>query len=216
MRTLLATALCTAVAVLAVPRVAQAEINRCHAADGTLVFTDQSCDLLGTTYKLTAAYQPGTDVRRPGKSLRGRLLPRFGIGCAAHSPEGMRSAVKMAIDSGDPNQLSALIDWNGTKRRPAMETMRRLQHIVSRPVVAVELGGSSEFDLQPAMAMTTASWGDSTTQARVGAIDAAGTYAAQPAGLPSLHILRAHGESTPMEHTRFALVRDAGCVWLRP
>lgn len=203
-------------AVLAAPHAARAEINRCQSRDGTPVFTDQSCDLLGTTYKLSTAYQPGTDVRRPGKPLAGRLMPKFGIGCAAQSPEGMRSAVRLAIESGDPNQLSALIDWNGTRRKAAMGVMRRLQHIVSRPAVAVELGGESYEYSALTSPMTTVSTSAGASYGSVGTIDADRTYTVRPTGLPTLHVLRAHGSETSMEQTRFQIVRDAGCLWLRP
>jgi hypothetical protein len=203
-------------AAFCAPKSVQAEINRCQSRDGTPVFTDQSCDLLGQTYKLSAAYQPGTDVRRPGRALSGRLMPKFGIGCAAQSPEGMRSAVRLAIESGDPNQLSALIDWNGTRRKAAMGVMSRLQHLVSRPAVAIELGGESYEYSALTSPMTTVSRGDGSSYGSVGTIDAARTYTVRPTGLPTLHVLRAHGDEPSMEHARFQIVRDAGCLWLRP
>ena len=216
MRTSFVIAILALGAAVLAPSAANAEIHRCQSRDGTPVFTDQSCDLLGQTYKLSTAYQPGTDVRRPGKPFAGRLMPKFGIGCAARSPEGMRSAVRLAIESGDPNQLSALIDWNGTRRKAAMGVMRRLQHIVSRPAVAVELGGESYEYSSLTSPMTTVSHGNGASYGHVGAIQSERSYTVRPTGLPTLHVLRAHGSESPMEHSRFQIVRDAGCLWLRP
>ncbi|HET9482959.1 MAG TPA: hypothetical protein VFO79_03300, partial [Xanthomonadales bacterium] len=50
--------LCLAVAA-ATPRNATATtVNRCESADGTLVFTDQQCHLLGVAYGLDGGSEP--------------------------------------------------------------------------------------------------------------------------------------------------------------
>lgn len=184
-----------AVAALAMPPAATARVNRCTASDGTAVFTDQDCHLMGTAYRLADAYDARPAVRRPGAMQGTGGVSRFGVGCAARSPEGLRSAVRAAVDSGDANQLAGLYDWNGAGRGHAMDVMRRMQRLVARASLAVELDADAGPYDAPALPGETALTG--------------------VAGPPSIHVLRAHGAPGPNDAVRFEIVRDAGCLWLR-
>ena len=173
-------------------------VNRCESADGTLVFTDQKCHLLGVAYGLDGGGEP---VRRgrPGMQRTGAApgSMRFGIGCAARSPEGMLGAVKRAIESGDVNQLAGLYDWNGASRGHAMGVVRRMQRIVKRDLLTVEFDYA---DYAPTFSLESASL----------AFD----RPARPA-LPGVVVAHyAWGKGTASEGERFSMTRDAGCIWL--
>jgi hypothetical protein len=178
----------------AAPLAAQT-IHRCEAEDGMLVFTDQQCHLLGTAYGLESEpvrARPG--MRRTGVSGSGL---RFGIGCAARSPEGLLGAVKREIESGDVNQLAGLYDWNGANRAHAMGVVRRMQRLVKRDLLTVEFDYA---DYAPTFTFEQASQ----------VFD----RPARPA-LPDIVVAHyAWGRGGASEGERFSTTRAAGCVWL--
>ena len=195
LRILLASAVLACVA----PPVAATTIHRCESSNGTLVFTDQECHLLGTAYRIDGGGEP---VRRARPGMQ-RVDPsrgggfRFGVGCAARSPEGMLGALRLAIESGDVNQLSGLYDWNGASRASAMNVVRRMQRIVKRDLLTIEFDYA---DYAPTYSFTNAS------------LDLA--QPAKPA-LPDLVVAHyAFGTGGASEGERFSLRRDNGCIWL--
>lgn len=187
-----------AVAAATSPDAGASAINRCESADGTLVFTDQQCHLLGVAYGLDGASEPVRRAR-PGMQRVGAAAGgmRFGIGCAARSPEGMLTAVKRAIESGDVNQLAGLYDWNGADRGHAMGIVRRMQRIVKRDLLTVEFDYA---DYAPTFTFQNAS------------LDIG--RPARPA-LPGVVVAHyAWGEGGASQGERFSMTRDAGCIWL--
>lgn len=181
------------------PRSSAATIHRCEASNGVLVFTDQQCHLLGTAYRIDGGDEPVRRAR-PGMQRvdhsRGGGF-RFGVGCAARSPEGMLSALRLAIESGDVNQISGLYDWNGAKRSHAMGVVKRMQRIVKRDLLTIEFDYA---DYAPTYRFSNAS------------LDLA--EPAKPA-LPDLVVAHyAWGKGGGSEGERFSLRRDNGCIWL--
>ena len=182
------------------PSVSAQTIHRCESASGGLVFTDQDCHLLGTAYRIDAG---GESVRRarPGMQRVAQGGPRsfrFGVGCAARTPEGMLGAVRSAIESGDVNQLAGLYDWNGANRRHAMGVVRRMQNIVKRDLLTIEFDYA---DYEPTFALHDIATGPAPA-------------AAKPA-LPDVVVAHyAWGEGGSSDGERFSLTRDSGCIWL--
>lgn len=120
--------------LLALPlcAIANAEINRCVALDGVLVFTDQSCASLGIA-KRGDAPMPR---RRVGAASAASTLS---FGCVARSPEGLRVAVIDAMDRRDFNALAGLYNFDGRSRQTAAGVVRRLQRMARQPAMEVEL-----------------------------------------------------------------------------
>jgi hypothetical protein len=201
--TLLFALLAPALAGLILSATANAAIHECSMPDGTPTFTDQPCSGLGKVYRLS-----GTDVerRRPGRSVipsvaRENERSRFGVGCAARSPQTLVGAVKVALQSGNVNELAGLYDWNGMSRPRAMEQMNRLTKIAQRAPLDVMLESGN------------ASWDYAVVES-----DGIRAYEGVPPpepGLPSVRIDQyAAGGDDLLDTTRFPITRDSGCVWL--
>jgi hypothetical protein len=199
MKSMPAVAALLAIAAFAPERAAAGgTINRCEGRDGTLVFTDQQCHLLGVSYALGGDPQP---VRRARPGMQRVAAAnggfRFGIGCAARTPEGMIGAVRRALESGDANQLSGLYDWNGASKGHANGVMRSFQKLVQRDLLTVE------FDYE-----------DYTIDGLYEGLEGSSSAPAQPA-LPDVVVAHyAWGEGGTSEHRRFELTRSKGCIWL--
>ena len=117
--------------LLALPlcAIANAEINRCVAPDGVLVFTDQSCEALGIAERGNA----------PIPRRRVGAASKLSVGCAARSPEGLRVAVIDAMDRRDFNALAGLYNFDGRSRQTAAGVVRRLERMARQPAKEVEL-----------------------------------------------------------------------------
>lgn len=120
--------------LLALPlcAIANAEINRCVALDGVLVFTDQSCESLGIAERGNAPIPR----RRVGAAS---AASKLSFGCAARSPEGLRVAVIDAMERRDFNALAGLYNFDGRSRQTAAGVVRRLQRMARQPATEVEL-----------------------------------------------------------------------------
>jgi hypothetical protein len=176
-------ALEVALLVFAATGVADAsEINRCVALDGVLVYTDRPCVELGTAARATTMPR-----RRVGSAPPASALSR---GCAASSPEGMRSAVMDALDRRDFNALSGLYNFDGRSSWTAAPVVRRLERMAKRSAFEVELvpvETESLFDV----------------------------LIADPSVLPTLRVVQPGGAADgPVSVGSFRLLRSAGCLWL--
>lgn len=169
---------------------AQAAINRCMGLDGVVVYTDRTCESLG------AAERPDTGVfasapiprRRVGSAGNSRRL--VGFGCAANSPEALRSAVVDALDHGDFNALSGLYNFDGRSRQNAAAVVRRLERMAKRTAAEVEL-----------IAVETETWFD--------------VPLADTSLMPKLRVVQgSQGGAGPLSIESFTLARSAGCLWL--
>lgn len=172
---------------------AQAAINRCMGLDGVVVYTDRACESLG------AAERPDTGVfasapiprrRVGGSGSTGSSRRLVGFGCAANSPEALRSAVVDALNHGDFNALSGLYNFDGRSRQNAAAVVRRLERMAKRTVAEVEL-----------IAVETETWFD--------------VPLADTSLMPKLRVVQSsQGGAGPLSIESFSLARSAGCLWL--
>ncbi len=103
-------------------------LHRCVDANGGPIFSDQPCEDLGAKVRSEAA--PAS-----GAASTGRLHVRS----CARTPDGLLRGLKIALATGDVNQLSAFYHWPGIGSAEADEILKRMQEIVARPLVSAEL-----------------------------------------------------------------------------
>ena len=124
-----------AAAYVAPPGSAYAQVRRCSASDGTLVYTDRKCEDIGAVERRIAA---------PAGSLyRASRRPS----CARNVAD-LGYELGSALNSGDVNQVAGLYDWAGMATSNAYRVMDRLQVIASRTLVDVQpmySGGANEY-----------------------------------------------------------------------
>ena len=102
----------------------QAQVRRCTAADGTLVFTDRRCEDVGAVARLPHAV-PGVAASAPLRN-----------GCS-HNLQDLVYELTSAIDSRDVNRFAGVYYWPGMSTGSGYAVMDRLQAIVQRPLVDV-------------------------------------------------------------------------------
>lgn len=197
-QTLISLLCLSALAFAGLSKPAQAgTINRCKDAAGQQVFTDTACAAMGMEARMPVARQrPGrhdgaTDTRTAAVGS----ASRFGIGCQARSPDGMRHALSDAIATGDVNAVSGLYQWQGKNRSSAMATMRQLRDLTVKPVVAIEIDQAYP-GAAPANAITLFEMPERQA-------------------LPMLRVdQHAYHDGGPIRSTTFRLAEGAGCLWL--
>lgn len=171
------------------PQSAGAQVRRCSAGDGSLIYTDRKCDDIGATER---AYTPG---------IAGLGGGRYNRGCAT-SVQDLAYSLGSAIQSGDVNQLAGLYDFTGASTASGYRLMERLALIAKRPLV----------DVQPMYS------GGADPYSGIVEFDEDGGVIQKPAAKPRLIGLRveqtlANG-STP-SRTVFGLRKNMGCWWVR-
>ncbi len=175
---------------LALPHVVQAQVRRCTAGDGSLIYTDRKCDDIGATERIAS---------NPIAGISGSRLYR---GCA-RSVQDLAYSLGNAIQSGDVNQLAGVYDWTGTSTSNGYRLMSRLDAIAKRPLV----------DVQPMYSGGQ----DPYSNSGILEFDEDGSFIQRPVARPRLIGLRveqtlANG-STP-SRTVFGLRRNMGCWWV--
>jgi hypothetical protein len=110
--------------------------------------------------------------------------------CAASMGE-LRQSVADAFATRDPNRLAALMLWGGYGKQSAATQIQGLGQLMKRPLLGI--GGDSDPP-------TDADGGDAPTPRE----DALIVKTASNDGSGSAH------------ETRFAVIRQSGCLWLRP
>ena len=176
------------------PRVAQAQVRRCTAADGSLVFTDRKCQDIGASERLQPPPPAGMGASYPG-SYRSTC---------ARSVQDLAWALSSAIQSGDANQVAGVYDWSGMSSSNAYRLMERLDLIARRPLV----------DVQPMYAGGTNEYGDGVVEFD----EQTGEVVARPQRKPRLIGLRVEqtlANGTTPSRTVFGLRRNLGCWWVR-
>jgi hypothetical protein len=114
----------SALLLLALPAVAPAQVRRCALADGTTVFTDQRCDVIGATER--AAPPAATPQLRSYRPACPRTLRDLAL------------EVSSAVESHDVNRLAGVYLWSGVGTREGYALMDRLQAVVDRPFVDLQ------------------------------------------------------------------------------
>ena len=176
------------------PRVAQAQVRRCTAADGSLVFTDRKCQDIGASERLQPPPSAGMGASYPG-SYRSTC---------ARSVQDLAWALSSAIQSGDANQVAGVYDWSGMSSSNAYRLMERLDLIARRPLV----------DVQPMYAGGTNEYGDGVVEFD----EQTGEVVARPQRKPRLIGLRVEqtlGNNSTPSRTVFGLRKNLGCWWVR-
>ncbi|HTA66308.1 MAG TPA: hypothetical protein VK753_12465 [Xanthomonadaceae bacterium] len=163
------------------------DLNRCVGPDGRSVFTDKPCDEVGASVRI----EPPKDTTTPGS----QSTVHVHVHDCARTAQALRDGLQAALVAGDVNKVAALYHWPGIGVAEAEDILKRMQILVARPFVAVELlrrrnTGDAEGD----RAATSA------TSMEASAIDIAQT--------------RSANDPTPM-HTVLALTPYMGCWWVR-
>ena len=179
-------------AAACLPHAAQAQVRRCTAGDGSLIYTDRKCTDIGATER--AYSSPAIGI---SDSHRYR-------GCA-RSVQDLAYELGNAIQMGDANQLAGLYDFSGASTANGYRLMQRLEIIARRPLV----------DVQPMYSGGHDPYGD--PHGGVIEFDEDGTVVPRPAVKPRLVGLRVEqtlaNSSTP-SRTVFGLRRKMGCWWV--
>jgi hypothetical protein len=118
-RTLFPLLLLLGTTVAAVP--ATAQVRRCVAPDGAVVFTDHQCAELGAEERAPARPQVAGN-RHAYK------------GCA-RTVEDLMFEMTTAFDTHDPNRLAGVYHWTGMAGSTAYSILDKLDTMVQRPLV---------------------------------------------------------------------------------
>ena len=180
------------VASLFAPEVVHAQVKRCTAADGSVVYTDRKCDDIGATERLGAMPSAGGAVGSHYRNVCARTV------------QDLVYSFSSALQSGDANQVAGVYDWAGMPTSTAYNVMTRLEAIAKRPLV----------DVQPMYAGGTNAYGDDVIEFD----ETTGEVVTRAPRKPRLIGLRveqtlANG-STP-SRTHFGLRQRMGCWWVR-
>ena len=170
---------------------ARAQVRRCSAGDGTLIYTDRKCEDIGAVERNVAP--------APGSRYRAYRRPT-----CARNVSDLGYELGSALNSGDVNQVAGLYDWAGMSTGNAYRLMDRLQLIASRTLVDVQpmyAGGTNEYGYDVAEF-------DPET----------GAVISKPATKPRLVGLRVEqvlADGHTPSRVSFGLRRRLGCLWLR-
>lgn len=173
------------------PLAASAQVRRCTAGDGSMVYTDRKCEDIGATPRIIS------------NGLSGLYGSHVYRGCAS-SVQDLAYSLSNAIQSGDVNQLAGVYDFSGTSTSSGYRLMDRLAIITKRPLVDVQpmySGGSDPYD----------PYGDSVEFDENGAVIPPRAIKPRLIGLRVEQTL-ANG-STP-SRTVFGLRKNLGCWWV--
>ncbi|HVI58748.1 MAG TPA: hypothetical protein VM619_07715 [Luteimonas sp.] len=180
-------------AALSCPARADAQIRRCTAPDGQVIFTDRACaDVGGTDRPAPAVHSP---------VYGGKPWAR---GCQ-RSLRDLVFEVTTSIDSRDTNRLAGVYDWNGMSNRSGYAVLGRLDAIANRPLLDV-----SPVLPDPQLRMD-AEGGVTVSGVDAQALPGATVVRRAPVAL-RLEQTLSNG-STP-SRTVFGLRRRMGCWWI--
>lgn len=172
---------------------AKAQVKRCAAPGGGVIYTDRNCEDIGSTELLPMRSDgAGVYASRPLRTT------------CARSVQDLAYSLGSAIQSGDVNQVAGVYDWTGTSSSTGYRLMTRLEAIARRPLV----------DVQPMYAGGTNEYGYDVVEFD----PETGEVISKPPRKPRLIGLRveqtlANG-STP-SRTVFGLRQHFGCWWVR-
>lgn len=107
-------------------------IRRCIGSDGGTIYTDRPCATFDAIERAPAR-EVDADSRSSGESVG-----PVNSDCA-RLPDTLLFELRRGIERRDVNLLAAYYHWPGTGRGSARHVMDRLERLVARPAVAVEL-----------------------------------------------------------------------------
>ncbi len=123
-------ALLTSLVVLA--SASAKEVNRCVGPDGGMIFTDRSC----SAFQASVFVPEPPQVIVPPQALFPRERGRPALDCPRRI-ETLEDEVRLALETGDVNHLSALYHWTGASHLAAHSVLAGLELIVRRGVVEI-------------------------------------------------------------------------------
>ena len=126
MRLILA-ALLVLLALVALPARANG-LNRCIAAGGGSIFTDQSCEDIGATVR-------PEPIPTSGAVSTGRLRVH---GCSRTTGD-LQYGLQSALAAGDVNQIASFYHWPGITTQRSVAILKRLQAIADHPLLSIDL-----------------------------------------------------------------------------
>ena len=180
------------IAGLLAPGTVLAQVKRCTAADGSLVYTDRKCDDIGASERASALPMTG-----------GTISGRYRSVCA-RTVQDLVYSFSNALQSGDVNQVAGVYDWTGMGNSNAYQVMSRLETIAKRPLI----------DVQPMYSGGTNAYGDGIVEFD----ETTGEVITREPRKPRLIGLRVEqtltNGSTP-SRTHFGLRQRMGCWWIR-
>lgn len=124
MRSFLTTTILALAIVATIPRVANAEVRRCVAPDGQVLFTDRKCGEVGAEERPRIVEPSGTGIA----SRRWTC---------ARTVQDLVFEMTTAIESGDANRLAGVYHWPGISATAAHAIWQRLDAIANRPLVDI-------------------------------------------------------------------------------
>lgn len=114
---------CAVVAWALCPFDADAQVRRCVAHTGGVIYTDRRCEDIGAIER--AAPAPSAGATRALSTT------------CARSVQDLVYEVTSAFDARDPNRLAAVYHWVGVSNRNGYRMMERFNTMVKRPLVDV-------------------------------------------------------------------------------
>ena len=180
------------IAGLLAPDAARAQVKRCTAADGTLVYTDRKCDDIGATERLGALPSAGGPIAAHHRNVCARTV------------QDLVYSFSNALQSGDANQVAGVYDWAGMPTSSAYKVMTRLEAIAKRPLI----------DVQPMYSGDTNAYGDDivTFDETTGEVI---TRAPRKPRLIGLRVEQTLANGSTPSRTNFGLRQRLGCWWVR-
>ena len=180
------------IAGLLAPDAVLAQVKRCTAADGTLVYTDRKCDDIGATERLGALPSAGGAIAGHHRNVCARTV------------QDLVYSFSNALQSGDANQVAGVYDWAGMPTSSAYKVMTRLEAIAKRPLI----------DVQPMYSGDTNAYGDDivTFDETTGEVI---TRAPRKPRLIGLRVEQTLANGSTPSRTNFGLRQRLGCWWVR-
>lgn len=169
---------------------AGAQIRRCTAADGKVIYTDRKCEDVQAV-----EHRPDTDA----SGIRGPKS--YARGCSRNVRD-LIYEVTASIDSHDVNRLAAVYHWTGVSSSRGDAVMRSLESISNRPLSEVRA-------VLPAPHITVRADGSTTLS---GNVDASGYARATIRRAPvGLRLEQSYPGTIRPVRTVFGLRQNMGC-----
>lgn len=135
-------------AALAMPYSAPVEagIQKCQAADGTVVYTDVACGAMGakaTSINASLAMRIAQEQANAAPTLAtadamqpspGAVARRSATSGCARSPAQLTMDLQGAFALRDVNRLAESYHWAGMSQRVGQATMKRLERLADQPL----------------------------------------------------------------------------------
>lgn len=212
-------------------------VYRCVSADGVSMYVDRPCQRLGVAEREQPESQTGT-----GESALPE--PEMLLGCPATDAAALESSLREAVARRDANALAGMYLWSGMGRRAAESVFHRFDTLIEagiagvsrqhlgEPVAAEPVERAEDTDAAFAVAPDPAAAAlpgggetdDTSATPAAEAVEAGnGAAIAAPAApspvsgdgwqaaIPDRLVVQHRDGSV----TRFAVRRQAGCLWLR-